>query len=278
MLSLLYAADTALGRLDYHSLSDQTLMEMLTEGLNTDSKKCLQDKNKEYLDVCEWKCVECDSELNVTQIHSFYLMGGTLALSYAPPKVIKIAVVSCQIFGTVETADLPRCLVTFNISFNNFSGTLDCGGLPAALEMLDVSGNIFTGSCDLTALPKGLKGISVAQNLFTGTISLASLPDGIQDICLIRNDFSGTLDFENIPSSLRHFSCCENSFTGEFRFANPKDARIDISAMDNRFSGTAIVARRTPKVFLGSTGVTAVVDEDGNAHPNGRQILQDVDM
>ena len=50
---LLQSVDPALGRLDYDSLSDQALMEMLFGGLIDESKRRYQDKHRMLLDVCE---------------------------------------------------------------------------------------------------------------------------------------------------------------------------------------------------------------------------------
>ena len=52
--------DPSLGRLDCNSFSDQTLMEMLIDGLDEKSKQKYRDNKGTYLDVCEWSSVTCD--------------------------------------------------------------------------------------------------------------------------------------------------------------------------------------------------------------------------
>ena len=44
------AIDPALGRHDYHSLSDQALMEMVFDGMKAEKKQKLQDEHGNFLD------------------------------------------------------------------------------------------------------------------------------------------------------------------------------------------------------------------------------------
>ena len=63
----LLAVDPSLGRLDYESLSDQALMEMLIDALPTEEKAMFKDANGNFQDVCEWTNMDCTDE-RVTEV------------------------------------------------------------------------------------------------------------------------------------------------------------------------------------------------------------------
>ena len=67
-IASLFTADSSISRVDYNSLSDQTLMEMLIDGFDDESKRTYQEKDGTYLDVCEWSLVVCDDEESVVEI------------------------------------------------------------------------------------------------------------------------------------------------------------------------------------------------------------------
>ena len=66
---LFLSVDPSLGRVDYNSLSDQTLMEMLIEGFDEETKRRYQDSHEMYLNVCELSCVVCDDDERVIEIN-----------------------------------------------------------------------------------------------------------------------------------------------------------------------------------------------------------------
>ena len=63
----LLTIDPALGRLDYESLSDQALMEMLIDGMNAKDKAEYQDENGNCRDVGEWKGIALSND-RVTEV------------------------------------------------------------------------------------------------------------------------------------------------------------------------------------------------------------------
>ena len=66
---LFLSVDPSLGRLDYHLLSDQALIEMFIDGFDAETKKDYQYDHCMYLDVCEWPAVHLDldnNQLNLT--------------------------------------------------------------------------------------------------------------------------------------------------------------------------------------------------------------------
>ena len=134
----IFGADCAsLGRLDYTLLSDQTLMEMLFEGLNEESKKGYQDEKGMYLDVSEWSCVKCDDDQRAIEIRiDSGHVSGSLALRYVPPKVKALKIISAE---------------------NRLTGSVDLTQLPDKMENLTLSNNQLTGEINLTQLPDGMQ-------------------------------------------------------------------------------------------------------------------------
>ena len=84
---ILFASDSALGRVDYSSLSDQTLMEMLVDGFLDSAKKKYQDSEGMYLDVCDWPLVRCDDNRRVIMVKHIQETAGSLSLTFMPPLV-----------------------------------------------------------------------------------------------------------------------------------------------------------------------------------------------
>ena len=52
-LWIFLTVDSSLGKVDYNSFSDQTLMEILFNGFDDETKKKYQNNDGTYLDVCE---------------------------------------------------------------------------------------------------------------------------------------------------------------------------------------------------------------------------------
>ena len=105
-LKLFLNVDPSIGRVDCSLLSDQTLMEMLIDGFDDETKQEYQDKDGMYLDACRWSCVTCDDDQGVIQIDiESYDVKGSLELCYAPPNVKEIyirSVYKSKITGSVD--------------------------------------------------------------------------------------------------------------------------------------------------------------------------------
>ena len=61
-MNALLMTDPSLGRLDYDSLPDQSLMGILIEGAAEEFKEAMKDSIGCYRDVCEWECITSDEE------------------------------------------------------------------------------------------------------------------------------------------------------------------------------------------------------------------------
>ena len=138
LFTVLHSVDPALGRLDYESLSDQALMEMLVAAMPDEDKKELLDGNGNYLDVCEWSCVKCKDE-RVFQIDVLErpFSEKQFPFWFIPPSVDTFAAGDEKgLSGTLDTGDLPRGLRYLDIEMNCLHGEFKTKELPAKLEFI----------------------------------------------------------------------------------------------------------------------------------------------
>ena len=167
---LLVALDPSLGRADFNSCSDQTLMEILFEGLSKQSKRKYQDKDGMFIDVCKWPCVICDADERVIDIYEFDEMSGSLQLSYLPPHLEDFSCSQKGITGSADLSHLPQGLLRIDLEFNDMTGTVDLAHLPQNMDMLSLNNNRFEGTIDLTRLPESMEVLDLKLNAFTGSV------------------------------------------------------------------------------------------------------------
>ena len=249
MLHIL-TADPNLGRVDPFSFSDQTLMEMVIADFPETEQRKLQDKQGNFLDVCDWGGIFCDDSQEIYRIE-YAFQEGPIELKYIPATVRNIILPISALSGTLETILLPPKLEEFSMGDSKLRGTVD-----------------------FTQLPSQMAELSIYSNLFSGSAVLDSLPDSLQRMWIKNNAFSGTLCLTTLPPKMQILDVSRNAFTGEFRLENaPMSLHSNLMAMQNSFSAIAVV----PKDFvarLGQSGVTAVVDEDGNPHPSESEMVE----
>ena len=127
----LISVDSALGRLDYDSLTDQTLMEMLINGMDEDDKNLYQDESGNFLDTCEWPGVECtktesdDDRVVKIILNSMTFSAKQFPFNFLPPMVSYFDATNSNVHGTLETSHLPSKLTILFISFNKLHGPLN---------------------------------------------------------------------------------------------------------------------------------------------------------
>ena len=255
LLSILQAADDALGRVDFTTLSDQTRMELFMEGFTHESKKPFQNPSGEFLDIQEWDGLTFDDQGALCEMKYERSLEGTVAFEFTPASVERIGICKCSIEGTLDVTRLPDGLTSFIVTDGKaLRGTIDLCSLPSELVHLYVSQNQFHGSADLTQLPDSLLNLNLSSNKFSGTLSLKSLPAQMWSLELHDNNFSGSLDISNLPRDLFSFNAGKNQFTGNVRFTNlPPD--IEYLVLDNnKFEGELNVTE--PLEFI-----EAVLDE-----------------
>ena len=168
----LLSVDPSLGRMNYSLMSDQSLMEMLIERFDDETKETYRDKHGMYLDICEWPGIKCghDDRVFEIKIDSRNVLG-SLEISCAPPKV--------------------KVLHVSSWAKSKLTGSIDLTNLPDEMKCLLLSCNTFTGEIDLAGLPEGMKNLYLSRNEFTGEINLTHLPDGMEYLSLNNNRLSG---------------------------------------------------------------------------------------
>ena len=279
-LSLLaQSVDPALGRLDYDSLSDQTLMEMLVSTLSKESKAAYQDENGAYTDIEEWYGVECDSEGTVTALSmnvSHMDLVGSLSFQFAPPKIRKIEIYKQRgLVGSLATRELPTSLEDLRIRGTGMSGTLDLTSLPMGLVQFAIPDNDFSGGCDLSALPSGLEYFSAYKNSFSGSINLSKLPATLKILDLSFNELCGEVEFGNLPESLTNILLAHNALSGSVIIRECHPRMMQVNLFNNLFDGTAVILNSLHWAQLGKNNFTSVVDESGKPHKKQRMFLDD---
>ena len=164
---VLRSADVALGRADYSTFSDQTLMELLFEGFEEEAKQTYQDEHGLYLDVCDWSCVTCDSDERVTRISTTGKVNGPLRFFYIPPKVESLSMSEADLTGPIDFENLPNNLEELCLSDNRLEGSIELTNLPQTMLDLNFRSNTFEGSIDLTKLPESMGRLYLHFNQLT---------------------------------------------------------------------------------------------------------------
>ena len=187
---IILTTELSLGRVDLSSFSDQTLMEMLIDGFDESSKKMYQHKDGEYLDVCEWCSVKCDSDERVVEISECLDVSGSLQLAYIPPKVRELIIPFQQLKGSFDFAYVPRSMEFLSLDNNRLTGTLNLEKLPPNIRIIHLHGNQLSGSLRFDTLPAKMRNINVSNNRFTGQFVATNLPPVLALLNAKDNHFS----------------------------------------------------------------------------------------
>ena len=273
--------DTPLGRLNYDSLSDQTRMEILLDGLNAASKERFQDKNGNFLNICELKeMIQCDADDNVTSVHFPYQLRleGCIKLAFIPPHVMTFSAQSTRTLeGTVSTDILPKTLQFLTLGYS-FSGPFAMTALPPKMEEIEINSNKFCGSLDLHNLPENMKKIRANNNKFTGCVDLRSLPAVLEFLWINKNQLCGEIFLEKLPPALQSINLSENAFTGRIELTNLPADLIYINVGKNALRGTAVLQDRVNgnkvSILMGMNMIEQVLNEKGKAHRFAKRLLK----
>ena len=277
MCVVLLTVDPALGRLEYDSLSEQALMEMLIDGIAEEKKKPFQDTNGSYLDVSEWRMVTIkDSQVTaITESHCHFSKK-QFPFRFIPPHVEKFRLDLCHLHGTLDPSLLPQELKMFNVCSNALNGTINFKALPQSLKGMYISNNAFSGGLELADLPHSLRELTARKNQFSGEISLDDLPPALEWLSLPNNLLAGSINIERLTGSLRLLNLSDNLFSGDFRMSTFPEFLRRISVERNPLSGKVVLREATGKmpfdIFIDN--VSSVVDENGNKHNWHDRIMQ----
>ena len=276
--SQLSAIDPALGRLDYESLSDQALMEIIIGGMAAEDKKRYQDENGNFKDVCEWNLRACEDD-RVTSIFFMEVDMGErqFPFDFIPPLVQSIVMEDCVACGTLDTSLLPLNLNYFEINKNKLHGTLNFKTFTRALIEIQMMGNAFCGSCNLNELPDLLMILTAGRNKFSGSISLNDLPQAMEQLFLQENSLTGQINIERLPPNMYALDLSGNQFSGNVRLLDhPPDFEF-FNIENNSLSGSLVLSVDKDSIlpfdFICS-GVTAIFDKHGNKHPHEEALIE----
>ena len=275
-MHIFLSIDPALGRLDFESLSDQALMEIVFDGLVPETKKYFQDENGEFLDVCEWDGIICNEDGDVETIaYESMEMNGSVSFEHLPKNVTQLIITHNgygmdAITGTLETRLLPRKLTEFDVNGNALTGTVDLSQLPSTMVIFGLSINSFEGPLDFTALPTDLRQLFLNNNRFSGNVILTKLPASLTQLYLQINDLSGDIVLENIPATMCKIDLSFNSFGPVLSFRGETGPDFRFEATHNELAGKAIIPRAQlgSRINLGSNAIEAIFDENGKRHPD----------
>ena len=198
-LVFLDAVDPSLGRLDYASLSQQALMEMVIEGIANKEKIC--GDADEPKDIEEWKGVSIEDG-----------------------QVVEIGWRVCKLEGSFHFEWLPISVRKFSVGRNHkITGTLDCASLPTSMKMLDIECNYITGLIHLESLPEGMENIDISENELSGSLKLESLPVSLTHFAAYDNEFTGSIDFTQLPAGMLYLDLRSNRLS-----ANPTKGHLSV--------------------------------------------------
>ena len=274
---LFISADPALGRLDYASLSDQALMEMLIVHMDEQPKGRFQDENGHFLEITEWPGVLC-TEDSVQEI-SFYncrFSSERFPFELIPPRVEEFLIVFANLHGTINAALLSRSLFSFQVKNNKLHGSLHLSALPRGLEFLDVARNQLSGSLALSDLPDTLIEFLACGNQFSGGIELNDLPLAMETLDLGSNSLTGSISIVRLPEPIGCITLSDNAFEGDIRLSDQNFDGVWVNIEENSWSGTLVLPRSAAAMSLGIGGhhITAVMDEKGERHALEKRITQ----
>ena len=275
-------ADSSLGRIELSLLSDQTLMELLFDGMKDDFKELIQDEHGNFKDISEWDYFIKFNDESVSEIlitHKLYT-DKQFPFECIPPRVIEFNAVHSNLHGTVDPSVLPLRLLCFQVPENKLHGSINLGEFPETLERLEIWKNAFCGNLDLSVLPAPIITFKASHNSFSGDVNLNNLPSAIQELNLNRNVLSGSVSIKNLPETITNLQMEGNMFEGDFELLEIPSSLEFLNIWCNQWDrkGKIVFPRqvRERKIhFELWSHCTAVVDECGNTHPWEKEILED---
>ena len=276
----LLSIDPALGRLDYESLSDQALMEMLFDGLIADGKEEFQDANGNYLDVSDWwGILVLEGRVRNVIIKEKEFRKEQFPFQFVPPQIsLGLTVASCGIQGTLNTSLLPQSMIALCLQENDLHGSPDFKAIPRTMKKMDISRNSFSGSLPLADMPDSLIEFRASFNNFSGEISLNNLPRAIHFLYVKGNKLSGSIVIDRLPDEMRNLDLdlSDNAFTDEIHVKALPSNMFALSAGGNPLNKKAVL-KKIPEDLdfeLLCPELQEIVDEEGNTHAWETVILE----
>uniref|UniRef100_A0A7S4JQ01 Leucine-rich repeat protein n=1 Tax=Paramoeba aestuarina TaxID=180227 RepID=A0A7S4JQ01_9EUKA len=222
LLTSVVCADS-LARVDKESMSQQTLCELFVAEMNR-KVAFYETSSEDFRPISDWQGVTVDFDDTVSSIewksceNRFAQghpneVGGTINLQWLPSTVTELIAEFLELCGTIDTADLPRGLLTLSLCDNALSGTFDVKGLPQDIQTVNLFSNKLSGCLDLEALPPKLQSLNAGGNMFHGSLDLTCLPEPLYALWLHANRFDGTINLENLSTNLWFLNLSENNLS-----------------------------------------------------------------
>ena len=244
---------SALGRLDYLSMSQQALMECLVAQLNENSLQTFRDENKNFKDISEWDGVKCDDEGDVVQIEwsnaGRHGLEGSIDFQWIPPTVQNLELQAHRfepsLIGSLDVRVLPRSLQVLRIYIyqSHPVGEITISGsfsdLPESMETLYALGCTLHMPLCLFGIPQRLHKIHIIYHEF-GNIDLRCDSTALTNLTLTNGSKQGTVSFLASPPMLASLDLTENRLVGSVSFQGLPDCLEGISLGENSFHGTIV--------------------------------------
>ena len=274
----LFTVDPALGRLDYDSMSDQALMEIVVGAVEKREMRLFQDGSGNFKDVCAWPGIECEGDSGGQRVVSVdagivVCTDAQFPFYFIPPLVRVFAMSHAKLHGTLSTSHLPSKLEDFSVSNNALHGSINCKDFPRCMTYINISANAFCGSCQLGDLPDSLKVFAADSNQFCGEIALDSLPEALKHLDVSDNNLVGPIHINRLPPGIDYINLSDNCFSGSFRLMVFPQNLSEIDVRGNKLRPAAILGDvRTSahaEAYFNLRGVDTAVDADGKPHEWG---------
>ena len=258
------SVDSAAGRVDKYTMSEQSLMELLVAEMK--DLRHYKDRNGDFRDIEQWHNLKFENG-SVVEIKFFYdnesliwspgeaggnyresKLGGSVDFQWVPTLVRKIEFEALGLTGTLETYVLPPHLGVLLLSCNMLSGTFSVEGLPRKLREVSIEANRFHGPLALRELPPRIELFLVGGNRFSGTVDLKNLARSIISLDLSDNQFHGVLDISALPANIKKLMVNGNAFDKRVLRvgAIPPSLRV-IDVNRSAFTRVVDVAAGTPE-------------------------------
>ena len=168
--------------------------------------------------------ISCN-ETHVTGIEMFgHHLGGTIDFANMPNGVKSFDISNNDATGSISS--IPSHLESFSAYNNLLSGTIP--ELPTTLTSFDVRNNRLNGT--LPTLPDGLVQILTHDNLITGQLP-ATLPDSLVLLFISGNLMNGPLP--TFPQDISSILIANNKFTGDLIADHPQAVNIANNLITN---------------------------------------------
>ena len=278
-LIIISTADLPLGRFDYESLSEQTLMELLVTPLSQTNNANFTDFNGNFTDIKEWNAVFFDTDDHVTAISwqfPWHSESTGLDLKWIPPHVKNFSYQHSMTNIDFSPENLPSGLTYLKIRAW-IGGPVDFKVLTLKLNEIHLQLCAISGTCDLEHLPKDLQILNIDSNEMSGSLCFGKLPTPLKVLRAGNNSFSGDIVLDALPAQIEKIELHNNKFDGCLRLVHVAHIlkEFTVSVEFNALQGTAVVAKsiREGSVYVNQNMLSAVVDENGEVHALQKEFL-----